>query len=127
MFYYLCCYCVYLCGKFHEKRICMELTLTDRLYFSAQEKCNPEYIRNERSRIARERYYFANLRSGIYKRSIPSYIILKEGSLQAVYPEMVVNAIREIDEMERLHFLDDKFAMYVEERERESQYKESFT
>jgi hypothetical protein len=54
-------------------------------------------------------------------------VILKDGSLQAVYPEYVVNAIREIDEMERLHFLGDKFAMYVEERQRESQHKESFT
>ena len=105
----------------------MELTLTDRLYFSAQEKTHPEFILKERERIARERYYFENLRSGIYKMAIPSYIILKEGSLQAVYPERVVNAIREIDEMERLHFLGDKFAMYIEERERENQYKESFT
>lgn len=103
----------------------MELTLTDRLYFSAQEKCNPEYILNERNRIARERCYFTNLRNEIYKRAIPSYIILKDGSLQVVYSECVVNAIREVDEMERLHFLGDKFAMYVEERE--NQYKESFT
>lgn len=105
----------------------MELTLTDRLYFSAQEKSHPEFVRNERNRIIRERYYFANLRSEIYKRAIPSYIMLKEGSLQAVYPEYVVNTIHEIDEMERLHFLGDKFAMYVEECERENQYKESFT
>ena len=56
-----------------------------------------------------------------------AYVILKDGSLQAVYSECVVNAIREIDEMERLHFLGDKFAMYVEERERENRYKESFT
>lgn len=103
----------------------MELTLTDRLYFSAQEKSHPEFIRNECNRIACERCYFANLRSEIYKRAIPSYVILKDGSLQVVYPECVVNAIREIDEMERLHFLGDKFAMYVEERE--NKYKESFT
>ena len=114
MFCCLYCYCVYLCGKFHEKRICMELTLADRLYFSAQEKCHPEFIRNECNRIARERCYFANLRSEFYKRAIPSYVILKDGSLQAVYSECVVNAIREIDEMERLHFLGDKFSMYVE-------------
>lgn len=105
----------------------MELTLTDRLYFSAQEKSNPDFILNEHKRIARERFYFANLRSEIYKRTIPSYVILKDGSLQAVYSECVVNAIHEIDEMERLHFLGDKFAKYIEEREREYQYKESFT
>lgn len=98
----------------------MELTLTDRLYFSAQEKSHPEFIRNERNRIARERCYFANLRSEIYKCAIPSYVILKDGSLQVVYSECVVNAIREIDEMERLHFLGDKFAMYVEECECEN-------
>ena len=105
----------------------MELTLTDRLYFSAQEKSNPDFILNEYKRIARERFYFANLRSEIYKRTIPSYVILKDGSLQAVYSERVVNAIHEIDEMERLHFLGDKFAKYIEECERENQYKESFT
>lgn len=105
----------------------MDLTLTDRLYFSAQEKSHSEFIRNECNRIARERCYFANLRSEIYKRAIPSYVILKDGSLQVVYSEYIVNAIREIDEMERLHFLGDRFAMYVEECERENQYKESFT
>lgn len=99
----------------------MELTLTDRLYFSMQEKSHPEIIRNELNRIAREKCYFANLRSEIYKRSIPSYLILKDGSLQAVYPECVVNTIHEIDEMERLHFLDDKFFKYLEECERENQ------
>lgn len=98
----------------------MELTLTDRLYFSAQEKSNPDFILNECNRIARERYYFANLRSEIYKWAIPSYVILKEGSLQAVYSERVVNAIHEIDEMERLYFLDDKFLKYFEECERDS-------
>lgn len=103
----------------------MELTLTDSLYFSAQEKSHTEFIRNECHRIARDRCYFANLRNEIYKRAVPSYVILKDGSLQTVYSERVINAIREIDEMERLHFLGDKFAMYVEERER--QYKESFT
>lgn len=105
----------------------MGLTLEDKLRFSALAKSHPEFIREEYDRIARERYYFANLRSEIYKMAIPSYAILKEGSLQAVYPERVVNAIREIDEMERLHFLGDKFAMYIEECERENQYKESFT
>lgn len=99
----------------------MELTLTDRLYFSVQEKTHPEFILKERNRIARERYYFANLRSEIYKRSIPSYVILKDGSLQAVYSECVVNAIHEIDEMERLHFLGDKFFKYIEECERKNQ------
>ena len=97
----------------------MELTLTDSLYFSAQEKSHSEFIRNECNRIARERCYFANLRSEIYKRAIPSYVILKDDSLQVVYSEYIVNAIREIDEMERLHFLGDKFAMYVEECKRE--------
>ena len=99
----------------------MELTLTDRLYFSVQEKSNPEFIFNERNRIARERFYFANLRNEIYKRVVPSYVILKDGSLQAVYSERVVNAINEIDEMERLHFLGDRFAKYVEWREHENQ------
>ena len=105
----------------------MELTLTDSLYFSAQEKSHTEFIRNECNRIARERCYFANLRSEIYKRAVPSHVILKDGSLRTVYPKHVVDAIHEIDEMERLHFLGDKFAMYVEECERENQYKESFT
>lgn len=93
----------------------MELTLTDRLYFSAMQKAHPEFILNERNRIARERYYFANLRNEVYKRAVPSYVIPKGGSLQAVYPKHVVDAIHEIDEMERLHFLGDRFAMYLEE------------
>lgn len=105
----------------------MGLTLEDKLRFSALAKSHPEFIREVYDRIARERYYFANLRSEIYKLAIPSYVILKGGSLQAVYSERVVNAIHEIDEMERLYFLGDKFFKYVEERERENQYKESFT
>lgn len=111
--------------SFTKKRICMELTSTDRLYYSVMEKFNPHFMLNEHNRIARERSYFANLRSEIYKRAIPSYVILKGGSLQAVYPESVVNAIHEIDEMERLHFVGDKIAMYIEECE--SQHKESLT
>ena len=95
----------------------MAIDKTDDIYFSYLQKNRPEEFKARLRQLAEERDYFVQARAKVISTAMPTYI-MKEGatSLEAVYPESVTKAIEQIDEMERLHFKDNKLIAWLSQR-----------